>query len=227
MSSEAQIAANRQNAQLSTGPSEAGKERSKLNATTHGYTGRNIVLCETEAEPYRLFAEKHQTHMAPVGPDEEHLVQSIVDNRWRVHKIFADEAALYALGQIENASRFEGQPAEVANALCRAATTSAKFKELSLLHRYHARIARQLAQDEAQLQNLQGIRKAKELEDFKDALALFSQATEAEPFNPQDFGFVWTADQIIDSVYYSHLRKEARAKANVEMVTIHSLPKML
>jgi hypothetical protein len=225
MATEAQIKANQQNAQKSSGPSEASKAVTKLNATKHGYTGRTIVLCETEAEPYRLFTENHQAELAPVGPTEEHLVQSIVDNRWRTHRIFADEAAIYALGQIEYAARFEEQPADLVSSLCRAFTTTAKFKEISLLHRYHARITRQLAQDEAQLRQLHGIRKAKELEDFKDALALYSQATEANPFDPKEFGFVWTTDQIIDSVYYSQLRKEARAKSSVDTLTIDSLPK--
>jgi hypothetical protein len=225
MANQAQINANRQNAQKSSGPSEAARAITKLNATKHGYTGRTVVLCETEAEPYRLFTENHHAELTPVGPTEEHLVQSIVDNRWRTHKIFSDEAALYALGQIELASRFEDHPAEVAVSLCRAATTTAKFKELSLLHRYHARITRQLAQDETQLRQLQNIRKAKELEDFKDAFALYSQATDANPFDPKEFGFVWTTDQIFNSAYFSQARKDARAKTNVDMLTIHNLPK--
>ncbi|MBV9745513.1 MAG: hypothetical protein JO099_17270 [Acidobacteriia bacterium] len=43
--SPAQLAANRANAQLSTGPtSEAGRHRSSLNATKHGLSGRTVVL---------------------------------------------------------------------------------------------------------------------------------------------------------------------------------------
>jgi hypothetical protein len=225
MATQVQINANRQNAQKSSGPSEASKEYTKLNATKHGYTGRTIVLCESEAEPYRAFTESHHAEFAPIGPTEEHLVQAIVDNRWRTHKIFADEAAIYALGHIEYAARFEDQAAGIIPSLCRAFTTTAKFKELSLLHRYHARITRQLAQDDAQLRQLQSIRKAKQLEDFKDAFALFSASTEAAPFNPQEFGFVWSTEQIFNSAYFSQVRKEARAKTNVDMLTIHNLPK--
>jgi hypothetical protein len=224
MATEAQIKANQQNAKLSSGPSDAAKEHTKLNATKHGYTGRTIVLCESEAEPYRLFTESHHAEFAPVGPTEEHLVQAIVDNRWRSHKIFADEAALYALGQIEYAARFEDQAAELIPSLCRAFTTTAKFKEISLLNRYHARITRLLAADEAQLRQLQGIRKAKALEDFKDAVALFTISTDPHNFDPTEFGFVWTANQIVDAMYFSRAKKDARAATDVEILTVHNLP---
>jgi hypothetical protein len=225
MATEAQVKANQQNAQKSSGPSEAAKQHTKLNATKHGYTGRTIVLCDSEAEPYRLFTESHHAEFAPVGPSEEYLIQSIVDNRWRSHKIFADEASIYALGQIEYAARFEDQAAELIPSLCRAFTTTAKFKEISLLNRYHARITRQLAIDEAQLRQLQAIRKAKELEDFKDAVALFTLSTDPHNFDPQQFGFVWTANQIVDAMYFSRVKKDARARADVEMLTFHNLPK--
>ena len=48
--SEARIAANRRNAQLSTGPkTQAGKEQSRRNALKHGLTGAGVVLPEADA----------------------------------------------------------------------------------------------------------------------------------------------------------------------------------
>ena len=45
MSTAAQIEANRQNAQLSSGPtSPAGKQRSSLNSTVHGFTGQTVMV---------------------------------------------------------------------------------------------------------------------------------------------------------------------------------------
>ena len=45
MSTEAQVHANRANAQLSTGPSSAsGKAKSSLNAVKTGLTGRTVLL---------------------------------------------------------------------------------------------------------------------------------------------------------------------------------------
>jgi hypothetical protein len=63
MSSEAQLAANRQNSQLSTGPkTEAGKAKSSLNAVKTGLTGRTVLLPSDDAAAYeahvaRFFAE--------------------------------------------------------------------------------------------------------------------------------------------------------------------------
>ncbi|HZS55793.1 MAG TPA: hypothetical protein VFA65_15440, partial [Bryobacteraceae bacterium] len=49
MASEAQLAANRENAQHSTGPaSETGKAASSKNAVRHGLAGHAFVLLEWE-----------------------------------------------------------------------------------------------------------------------------------------------------------------------------------
>jgi len=222
-----QITANQENAQHSTGPrSEAGKQRSKLNSTKHGFTGQTVVLTEAETEPYRLFTEKHLAQLKPVGVNEDHLAYSIIDSRWRMHQISATEAATYALGQLEHAPKFENHPPQLAEAMARSLTLTEKQKEFALLNRYQARLSKQAAADAAQLVELQRIRKDAELKQFNDAAALFSVAMrEKKPFNPQEFGFVWTEDQLVDALNAATTLQLARTPKRFHGLTHDDLPK--
>ncbi|MBV9038685.1 MAG: hypothetical protein JO182_29630, partial [Acidobacteriaceae bacterium] len=58
--SERRLAANRANAQLSTGPtSETGKAKSSLNAVKTGLCGRTLVFADAEeAQAYREHVER-------------------------------------------------------------------------------------------------------------------------------------------------------------------------
>jgi hypothetical protein len=110
MATNEQINANHQNSQKSTGPTtEAGKQRSALNATRHGFTGQAVALTAEEAEPYRLFTEGFLADLAPKGTHETQLVQSIVDARWRMNQIAAMESAIYALGHRQHAEEFKNE----------------------------------------------------------------------------------------------------------------------
>jgi len=73
--SEARLAANRANAQKSTGPKTAeGKERSRANSLQHGMTGAGVVLhAEDAAEVGRRFAS-FRAELAPRGEVQTALV---------------------------------------------------------------------------------------------------------------------------------------------------------
>jgi len=73
-------AVNKANAQKSTGPrTEAGKQRSKLNALRHGLTGQTIVLpSEDLAATPRPSLDEYQ----PKGANETQLVQFLLDTAW-------------------------------------------------------------------------------------------------------------------------------------------------
>ena len=85
MATQAQIQANRRNAQLSTGPrTPEGKARSAANATTHGLTGRFRVLdTENQADFDELF-EIHLAELAPATAYERFLVEQIAQAQWLV-----------------------------------------------------------------------------------------------------------------------------------------------
>ncbi|MBN4072362.1 hypothetical protein JYU03_00415, partial [bacterium AH-315-F03] len=83
-----QIAANRQNAQQSTGPRTiAGKVRSSQNATTHGlYSEANIINSPHLKESYQDYAELLQgitDELKPAGFFETQLVHTICNCLWR------------------------------------------------------------------------------------------------------------------------------------------------
>ena len=96
MSSEAQITANRANAQLSTGPiTEAGKAKSSHNAVKTGLTGRTILLPTDDREVYLQHVARFFTKYQPVTEDEKALTQSVADTEWRLVRIPSLESGIY------------------------------------------------------------------------------------------------------------------------------------
>ena len=66
--SPAQLAANRANAQLSTGPTSLdGKATSCLNAIKTGLTGRTVLLHTDDAADYQRHIAAYQKELSPVG----------------------------------------------------------------------------------------------------------------------------------------------------------------
>ena len=68
MATQRQIEANRRNAALSTGPSEAGKSRSRLNATKHGMAGESAMA---QAAPSPEFEDRRAKWAAGLSPVDE------------------------------------------------------------------------------------------------------------------------------------------------------------
>jgi hypothetical protein len=198
MSTQLKLETNQRNAQLSTGPrTEEGKQRVALNSTRHGFTGQTVVLTPAEAEPYRLFTEGFFRDLAPAGAHETQLTHSIIDARWRLNQIAATESAIYALGFRQHAARFANESPELAVTLARAVTFQESRKELDRLHRYESRLHRQCAKDLAALTALQTERKAREAAQKTEAVQLLTYFTSlGKTWNPADFGFVWSLEEI-------------------------------
>jgi hypothetical protein len=94
MATSAQIRANRENAQRSTGPrSAAGIENCKNNALKHGLAARKFVVAPDEKaeELEALRAQLRQDHQ-PETQIEEILVEEIAQNWWRVQRARQHEA---------------------------------------------------------------------------------------------------------------------------------------
>jgi hypothetical protein len=178
-------AANRENAQLSTGPvTEAGKAKSSLNALKSALTGRTVLLSTDDAAQYQTHIQSYEDHFKPVGPEEQALVQSLADTSWRLTRIPGLEMAIYAQGRIECADEFEEQDAAVRSALIEAQIYLAYEKQIRNLHLQEARLVRRREKETAELRRLQQERIAKEARE--------AAQPDRKPITPEalaEFGF--------------------------------------
>ena len=88
MATQAQMNANRQNAQKSTGPKTAeGKAVVAQNAIKHGlFAQENVIKCEKVSD-FNRFREELMAGLAPVGGVEALLAERIVSLSWRLKRV--------------------------------------------------------------------------------------------------------------------------------------------
>ncbi len=87
MATEAQVNANRANAQKSTGPRTAeGKAAVGQNALKHGLLARAAVLQGEDWEEYNCFHENMIEELYPDGMQERELAERIVGLYWRLRR---------------------------------------------------------------------------------------------------------------------------------------------
>ena len=87
MSTEAQIIANRRNAQKSTGPlTRKGKDAVSQNAIKHGLLARQAVISSENRTEFCLYRDLMLDELAPAGPLESILAQRIVSLSWRLKR---------------------------------------------------------------------------------------------------------------------------------------------
>src|SRR5947209_17185802 len=209
MSSEAQITANRQNAQLSTGPkTEAGKAKSSLNAIKTGLTGRTVLLPSDDAAAYETHLARFFTEYAPANENEQALVQSIADTEWRLLRIPSLEMGIYAVGHLELASNFqEVEDPQARHALIEAKILLTYQRQLNNLSIQEGRLRRQRDKDLAALQQLQLERRQQQEKNLRDAVQLYKQSQEEGwTFRPSDIGFEITLAQIEDRIAEENFR---------------------
>ena len=83
--SAAQIAANRRNSELSTGPRSAeGKARSRQNAVTHSLTSTLIPMVGRKNAQFVQLAAELREHYKPSGFMEEDYVEQMILARWHM-----------------------------------------------------------------------------------------------------------------------------------------------
>ena len=80
MASPNQLAANRANAQLSTGPtSSEGKAKVSHNALKTGLTGRTVLLPSDDVAAYQAHVERILQQFAPIEEEEKRLAHFLAD----------------------------------------------------------------------------------------------------------------------------------------------------
>ena len=199
-----QLAANRANAQLSTGPtSPQGKAKASLNAVRSALTGRTVLLPTDDAAEYERYIRAYQDELKPVGQRESDLVQSIADSSWRLARIPGLEMAIYAQGRIQFAESFNDHDASLRPGLIELHTLLAYEKQLRNLQLQEARLHRRREKDIAELRRLHEERKQ---ENERKRLDVLDAATrelviarhEKRVFNPAEHGFEFSIDEIKD-----------------------------
>jgi hypothetical protein len=155
MTTEAKIAANRQNALKSTGPrTERGKERARLNALRHGMTAKQLVASDEDFGDFARFSAELRATLAPADAVEEQLVDGIVVSTWRLRRAWRTEAAVIQL-QARRADYWD-KPHVAAVPISRAA------QELERISRYEAALERLIQRAYAALERRQARRAAEQ-----------------------------------------------------------------
>jgi len=97
VSSIKQIAANRRNAQRSTGPTtDAGKAKASRNALKHGILSRWVLVPGESEEKLNELSAALRADRQPGGPLEDLLVDDAVALIWRLRRLSRVEAGIFA-----------------------------------------------------------------------------------------------------------------------------------
>ncbi len=87
MASEAQVLANRLNAQKSTGPrTPEGKAVVSQNALKHGLLAREVVIKGEDLGEFEFYRDQMLGELAPVGQVESVLAERVVSLSWRLQR---------------------------------------------------------------------------------------------------------------------------------------------
>jgi len=205
MISDAQLNANRANAQHSTGAtSEAGKAKVSQNAVKTGLTGRTVIVPFGEADAYQSLMLDHQTQFQPFGPEEKALVQSLTDLVWRLDRIPGLEFALIELGRtdlVKQCPELANNPTHMLEMQIRLHFEK-QFRNLELQeNRLSRRRERELKELHALQAERQAAQQAEENQQLARAAQMYLKARQSkQPFDPAENGFVFSLAQISDYI---------------------------
>jgi len=191
MISEKQLAANRRNAQLSTGArTPDGHARSSMNNLRHGLTGQIAILPTEDREAHDRFCGELVDSFNPETPMERQLAQSVAEDNWRLNRARAIETNIFALGH-------EGERREIQVALADARTFKAEANQFQLLTVYEQRINRTMHRNLHQLRELQAERREQSDRALEEAQLLAQQSLlNGLPYDPAKDGFVFSNAEI-------------------------------
>ena len=213
-------AINRANAAKSTGPrTEAGKQRSSLNALRHGLTGQTIVLPTEDHSAYERHSQSFLAEYRPKDSTETQLVQSLIDTSWRMNRAAAVETNLFSLGIIEMEDRLRANHPEAEAALAMALAFREHMRAFANISINSQRLARQFERTLAQLRQIQAERRAAEERQLDKARKILKMHKDQNlPYQPADDGFVFSNDEI-----ETFLRREERTQqANIHDFEAHA-----
>src|SRR5438046_510616 len=96
--SERRLAANRQNAQKSTGPrTKTGKQKSSQNSTKHGLCSQSPLLPNECGATYQIFENEIYEDLHPTTNLQKHLFSQAASILWKLQRVNDTERELYKL----------------------------------------------------------------------------------------------------------------------------------
>ena len=203
MASEAQILANRRNAQKSTGPRTAeGKAAVSQNAVKHGLTAdKDVIFSENQAD-FELYREQILAELDPASPMESMLAERIVSLSWRLKRASRIQNQAIDTMNVDNKSsplakltkslfpkdldRLQGDANDSAGELTLGRIAVKDLSNARVLERllmYERRIEHSLYRTILELQRLQLLRK---LEPHR----LGSKEISMKPYSPANFELI-------------------------------------
>jgi hypothetical protein len=202
-------AANRANAQKSTGPrTDAGKQRSKLNALRHELTGQTVVMPTEDHCAYQSHSRSFSDEYQPQGATETQLVQSLIDSSWQLNRAATIETNLLSLGITEMEDRLRASHPEAEAALAMAVAFRENNRAFANISIYRQRLTREFERALAQLRQIQAERRTNEEREIRKAASLLKMhKDERLPYEPAIDGFVFSNDQI-----ETFLRRQERSE---------------
>jgi len=201
--SEAQMNANKQNAQKAHGAtSDAGRAASSMNALTHGLCSMKALLPNDSAEAYESLVASYFDRYHPQTDEERELVHVISNNFWRLLKVPVEEQAVIEDARYSSSEFFPAEKNPVRRAaMLEGALMILREKQLRNIRLHERRIRKQIADDTALLKEIQKDRiegpareaKAAKEENFRQVTRIMGIAKNAAEqkveFIPSDFGF--------------------------------------
>ena len=218
MSSDAQINANRENAKKSTGPSQEGKKKSRMNAVTHGHAGLTVVIPDHEVEAYKKHFDSFHAEYRPVGPTETFLVHSLADLSFgtsQIRTVITNRLYLAGARPVHNSN--ETHSAETDNAMAQAFSAKDITPSINTMGIYEARKMRLFNTTRKELLAIQTERKLREKEELEEG-ALLRQADQKtrqpheNEWHPSENGFVCSLAEI-DRYIFRQNRRDQLLKA--------------
>jgi hypothetical protein len=176
MATEKQTAANRLNAQKSTGPrTPEGRAAVRLNGVTHGLTAETLVLKGESESDFKAIFESLEAEHQPTTPTEETLVAQLAMATWRLRRVYNTEAGFYNVGLIDLTNYECTKNLDFSTRLGEVADRN--NNTLALIGRQEARLERTYYRALHELQRLRKEREAK--------LALVCESAPVEPVHAQ------------------------------------------
>lgn len=171
MGTQAQIDANRRNAERSTGPTtDAGKKKSCMNALRTALTAQVPVMTEEDARAYQRFCAELFLELKPETLLECHAAQLVADGYWRLHRAHTIENNMLTLGHYEPSGNIHAAHHEIQNTLTHAREFREHAPSFNTLTLVEQRIDRALQRAIERLDKLQADRRAARAEALEKAL---------------------------------------------------------